>query len=358
MLKVLKKITIQLIAGANIATVIIMFLIGFSDYISPASHPYLSNIGLAFPVFLIINFVFLIFWILFYIKGIWIPILGYLLCIVPIRIYFPINIQGKTPEGCIKILSYNVFSFAPNSIDDSGNYPIIEYIKHSNADIVCLQEANDGSVKKDYVDSILEKYKYKDTTQVGYHHNVLAIYSRFPILSKEKIAMKSENNGSVAYKLKINGDTVIVINNHLESNQLTERDKASYKRMFKKFEHDTVKVESKRLIEKLGDASKIRCHQADAVANYIKEHEDKDIILCGDFNDNPISYTRRVIASTLNDCYVSSGNGIGLSYNQRGFYVRIDNIMASSGWKAYNCRVDNKIDASDHYPIYCSLKKK
>jgi hypothetical protein len=58
MIKKLKKITFQMVAGANVATILLMFLVGFSDHLNPVSHPSLSNLGLAFPVFLFINFGF------------------------------------------------------------------------------------------------------------------------------------------------------------------------------------------------------------------------------------------------------------------------------------------------------------
>ena len=64
------------------------------------------------------------------------------------------------------------------------------------------------------------------------------------------------------------------------------------------------------------------------------------------------------MAELLTDCYVATGRGIGLSYNQKGFYVRIDNIMCSDDFKPLGCKVDSKITASDHYPIYCWLKMK
>jgi endonuclease/exonuclease/phosphatase family metal-dependent hydrolase len=361
MFNTLKKVTVQMIAGANIATCIVMFLVGFSDYINPATHPYLACIGLSFPLFLIINFLFVIFWMIFHPGKLWIPMLGYLVCIVSIRTYFPINWRSDPPKSAIKILSYNVLSFAPLTVDGDGHYPILEYIKHSDADIVCLQEAAMLEVKKNIVDSVLNKYKYNDTILILNKgcYNELAIYSRFPILSREKIKYLSTGNGSVAYKLNINGDTVVVINNHLESNKLSLHDRAQYKNMIRGIEkRDTVKVESRKLIEKLGEAVKIRCLQADAVGAYIRKHQQYSIILCGDFNDNPISYTHRIIAKDLKDCYVRSGSGPGLSYNQNGFNVRIDNILCSSDWKSYNCRVDSKIDASDHYPIFCWLKKR
>ncbi|MBN2917310.1 MAG: endonuclease/exonuclease/phosphatase family protein, partial [Prevotella sp.] len=96
--------------------------------------------------------------------------------------------------------------------------------------------------------------------------------------------------------------------------------------------------------------------EAEAVAKYIQQHKEQSIILCGDFNDGPISYAHRTIAKDLTDCYIASGNGPGISYHHGGFFVRIDNIMCSDDWEPYECKVDDKIAVSDHYPIICKLK--
>ena len=82
------------------------------------------------------------------------------------------------------------------------------------------------------------------------------------------------------------------------------------------------------------------------------------IIVCGDFNDSPISYTHRVVGEGLNDAFVESGNGFGISYNQNHFYFRIDNILLSKNLKSYRCTVDNTIKSSDHYPIWCYVAEK
>ena len=65
MFKQLKKFTVQMIAGANVATAISMVLVGYSDRLNPADHPLLSTLGMAFPIFLLINFAFLFFWLIF-----------------------------------------------------------------------------------------------------------------------------------------------------------------------------------------------------------------------------------------------------------------------------------------------------
>lgn len=360
MLKQLKTFTTNMIAGANIATGIIMWLVGFSDYANPATHPYIATAGLVFPVLLAINLAFLVFWLVFKWKMAVIPIAAYAAAIVPIRIYMPINPASEPPQGAIKVLSYNVKNYSGLPGHDKPYDDMVDYISRSKADIVCFQEDVDGSGKmKPRMDSL---YAHTDTTYVGdeaRHSNALGIYTRFPILRKERIEYESTGNGSVAYYLRIGRDTVLVINNHFESNHLDPDERQRYKDMLKgEMAQDTARAESKKLIKKLGDAARIRARQTDAVYAYIKSHANYPTILCGDFNDTPISYTRRMMAKDLTDCYVATGRGIGLSYNQKGFYVRIDNIMCSSHFKPFGCKVDSKIKASDHYPIYCWLKMK
>ena len=82
------------------------------------------------------------------------------------------------------------------------------------------------------------------------------------------------------------------------------------------------------------------------------------IIVCGDFNDSPVSYTHHRIASCgLTDAFVAAGNGLGRSFNRDAIVVRIDNILHSKHWKAYRCEVDDSNKDSDHYPIACYLKR-
>ena len=356
MIKQLKAITINMVAGANIATAIIMMVIGFSDRVNPADHPYLSVAGLLYPVFLLANLGFLFFWLVFKWRMAIIPIAAFLAAFVPTRTYIPINQNSETPAGAMKILSYNVMAYNHDTEENYSYETIIRYIKESKADIVCLQEdLYAGRNVKARFDSI---YQYNDTSLVGQaNSNCIGIYTRFPIIRKERIAYPSKGNGSVAYYLKTEHDTIIVINNHLESNHLSFEERKRYKDILKgEMEQDTAKAESKKLLHKLSEAVKMRAPQADSVRNYIKNHANYPMIVCGDFNDSPISYARRAIAEGLTDCYVATGQGVGLSYNQKGFFVRIDNILCSDHLKPYNCKVDNKIDASDHYPIICWLK--
>lgn len=356
--KAFKQFVFQLFAGANITTIIAMLLVGYADRINPALHPSLANLGLLLPVMLSINLGFLVFWIFFHPKHVWIPLLGFLACYQPIRVYFPINLPKQTPEGAIKVLSYNVWFFGGYGFEHENN-PVLNFIKEQGADIVCLQESDAwgkyAAKAKAQMDSL---YPYHAGSHAKNKGDIMDIYSRHPIISQEDINYPSEGNHSTAFYLKIHGDTVIVINNHLESIGLSPEDKANFKGVVKgNIKGDSAQISTKTLIKKLGEASSIRAAQADAIAQYIAAHRDKSVILCGDFNDGPNSYARRTIAKQLRDCYIETANGPGISYHLGGFYVRIDHMMCSKDWTPYNCKIDNKIKASDHYPIYCWLKK-
>lgn len=359
MIRKLKTVTLQMMGGANVATVLIMLMVGHSDLLNPVSFPTLSNAGLAFPLFLLFNTAFLVFWLLFKPKGAWIPFLGFILCYGPVRRYTPVNVNRKPPKGSIKVISYNVWLFAGWEDSESGPNPILEYLRDQDADIVCLQESGANEVGQQQIDSMLNPiYQYRDTAMRD-KGDCISIFSKYPIVGKEHIIYASEGNLSAAFKLRMGRDTVVVINNHLETTGLTNKEKGRFRSLLKgTLNADTAEQTSRLLIHKLGKATATRAPEAEAVARYIDLHRNLPMIVCGDFNDGPISYARRTIADGLTDCYVATGNGPGISYHYNGFLVRIDHIFCSSHFKPYGCYVDNKIKTSDHYPIICWLEKR
>lgn len=343
-----------MIAGANVASVLIMLFVGNVDKLNPADHPLLANLGLGFPILLLINVCFLLFFVLFKKKYIIVPILGFLICYQPIRRYWPMNIGRDIPAGSIKVLTYNVFHFERGETPDGEPNPILAYIVESDADIVCLQEAR---IDAEVLAAVKHTYFYIDSVRTDTSGECLVVLSKHPIVGKKHIKYHSKGNLSAAFKVLINNDTVTVINNHFETSGLSKADRAGFRNMVKgKTGKDSMRMESKRLLVKLGESAAIRAPQADAVAEYVRSCHG-NVILCGDFNDNPLSYTHHVLEKELTDCYVATANGPGTTYHHNAIFVRIDNIMCSSDWQPYSCKVDKSIVASDHYPVYCWLKK-
>ena len=361
MIKQFKAFAINMVAGANIATIILLLIAGFSDRLNPIEYPILSCMGMAFPIFLFVNLLFLFFWLTFKWRKAWIPLLGFAAVYFPLTLYMPLNMRQELPEGTIKVLSYNVCSYGGNYKYDDGFDTVYHYLKRQDADIVCIQE--DVDAWRRFVFQRYSKiYPYNDTT-IFYNNsqgmNGMGIHTRFPIIRRERIPYQSTGNGSMAWYLKMGNDTLLVINNHLEGTHLSDEDRDNYKRLIKgDMKRDTARQESMLLLKKLGKAAAKRTPEAEAVHRYIEQHSQYPVIVCGDFNDNPISYSRRTIAQGLTDCFAASGRGIGLSYNQKGFFFRIDHILCSNQFQPYNCQIDDEMDASDHYPIICWLKMK
>lgn len=354
-MKRLSNVALQFMGGANVASIIMMLLIGHADKVDPEIWPKLSNMSLFFPIILAINVLFLMFWALVKLRMTLVPLIGFVLCYGPVRRYCPFNLPSDPPKGCIKVLSYNVYSYAGWENRDKPN-AILQYIKRQNADIVCLQESFENEVGSVQVDSILGTfYEYKDTARR--HDDQMTIFSKFPILSKEHIIYPSKGNMSCAFRLRVNHRDVLVVNNHLETTGLSPDDKDMFQRLVKgELGGMAVTRTSKWLISHLAQQTKKRAPEAEAVARYIAYHSGVPMIVCGDFNDTPLSYTHRVISNGLIDCFVETGNGPGVSYNRSKMYVRIDNILCTPDFKPYACKVDDSIKNSDHYPIMCWLK--
>lgn len=336
-----------------------MSVCAYSSHLHPTYHPNWSYLGLIYPVFLGLNMGFLFFWLLFKRKFVLIPLAGMLLCASSVRTYFPINFKQDVPEGAIKLLSYNVMGYGENINSDSilNANPIVNYIMDTDADIVCIQE---GSIlnNKRMEAKFGEKYPYIQEGTENEHINVCL--SKYPILDYQIINFRSETNRCFAYKILIDQDTVLVVNNHFESYSLNKEDKQEYKDIIEhpRAKDNVLKYDS--LTTKLISANSLRGLQADRVAEYIDSVPCKYKIACGDFNDPSISYTHYRMTRHLNDAFTRAGCGAGISYNQSGMLFRIDNILMSPNITAYQTKVDNSIRKSDHYPIvsYLFLKEK
>jgi exonuclease III len=185
--------------------------------------------------------------------------------------------------------------------------------------------------------------------------NGLGCYSKYPILSATPVKYQSKMNGSIAYQFKIGNDTLLVINNHLESNKIGDSEVNVYQEVMESRDGKKVSSGIWKLMKKMAEAIKVRAKQAETIKEETEKFHGKGIVLCGDFNDTPVSYTHRMMSEGLKDAFVESGNGLGISYNQHRMFFRIDHILLSKNLKAYNCTVDNSIDASDHYPIWCYI---
>ena len=78
-------------------------------------------------------------------------------------------------------------------------------------------------------------------------------------------------------------------------------------------------------------------------------------VLCGDFNDTPVSYCYKQITKQLTDAFKETSNGTGTTYIGKIPSNRIDYIFHSDHLKPYEFMVHD-VNFSDHKPISSYLE--
>lgn len=364
-----KSMKYVLLAG-NIFIVILLFLSTKAPTTEPSQYLFIAYLGMGFPILLFFNAVYLVIWIVtFNWKLIIFQLLALAVCINSILIYFPVNksVEQVDPKYDITVMTYNVRGFNWLEGDDARKNPILNYIANSKADIICLQEFaleekknKDKILSIDEFDDIMKDYPYRAIVRLGNTESSciygLVCYSKYPILRQGRVPIESAYNGSAMYEIQIGAKTITVVNNHLESNHITEEDKALYKELVKNKNSELVNPVSQSIQSKLTPAFKTRERQANIISNCIKEQlkNTNSLILCGDFNEPPISYAYNKIRGTMVDSFAAVGCGPGITYHQDGFLFRIDYIMHTQSIQSKKCYVD-KVDYSDHYPVFSYL---
>lgn len=371
--KAINKTLTIIIFTVNIIAIVLLLLAICAWYIPPYKSAIPAYLGLAFPFILIVNVLFLLFWLVFFKwKLFLIDLVILVLCWSPILTYYPVHTKTKEiPEDCIKILSYNVRGFNFLQGKEARKNPIFDYLNDSGADIICLQEFAMNNYKPNpkgiitisEIDDLLKDYPYRSIVKFGHSLSIysfgVACYSKYPILKTTEIPVQSTTNGSVLYEIKINDKVISLVNNHLESNRLTSEDKKLYRDFLEARDSEMLDEVTTNIRSRLGVAYRIRAYQADIISHWLENLETDATIVCGDFNDTPISYTYNTIKgkNLLEDSFVNTGLGQGITYHENMFWFRIDFIMHSRNMESFNCTVD-KVKYSDHYPIYTYLRFK
>ena len=339
------------------------YLLGaYSGYIPPVRWIIPAFLGLFFPALLVAQIGVTIFWLLAWDKRRLLLVAAVWLISLPqLLVYFPISRAEKslgTEEESLRILSYNVCAFGFKPHTKTSPNATLQYIKSSGADIVCIQEAMlnqnpwAGVVSKTLRSYLDEDYPYINVIRVNRGGSTLALLSKYPIKEAKEIPLPSWVNGAVAYKVDIRGKETLVINVHLESFRLHRVDGEDYLRLAK--EGDAIRLKD-ALRAKLSPTFRSHNIQANIIHDLIQNYGSGRVIVCGDFNDTPLSYARYKIGEGLEDAFVSKGNGLGITFHTRPFFVRIDHILFGPAFRALRCEVDKTASESDHYPIEAVL---
>ncbi|MCF8457000.1 MAG: endonuclease/exonuclease/phosphatase family protein [Bacteroidales bacterium] len=355
----MKKFIHQVIIILNFVAIVPLLLAYLSIYISPAKIWIVSLLGLGYPYLLLLNLFFVIFWI--YRKR-W----AFLYSLAAILLGW--TFLGRTVQLNIRnsqhiasepfsLLSYNVRHFDKFNWTHDEETPskIADFIVDEQADIICMQEIARLGYRHlsqhPQLKLITNNQNYHVdfcTPNAGLYAAGMITISRFPIVGKGVIRFEASSNMGIYTDLKINTDTVRVFNLHLQSFNLDPREYSLLDSLDIRNRGKNLK-EAENILGHLKNGFINRAAQAEKVAQTIDESP-YPVIICGDFNDSPVSYTYQTIFGDLKDAFVESGTGISNTYRGKFPSFRIDYILHSEKLIASKYH-KHKVKLSDHYPI-------
>jgi len=351
-----------LFASLNIILAVALLGSYASNRISPEQIWYIAFLGLIYPLLLFANIFFILFWLW---RKKWFFLISLITIIAGLQnisrfIQFRLfkNDDIKL-ANTVKTISYNVrlFNLYQWEEEDSTSYHILNFVKEQNPSVICFQEfvTTKKQITEKYIDTILREYPYKHvyytyklSPEVNYG---LATYSRFPIARVNSTRFMNTSNAFIYSDIVIGSDTIRVFNVHLQSIKLDKKTLL--------LSDSTLRLDSRHISEakivsgRLKVAYIKRAQQADELRWHIVRSP-YPVIVLGDFNDTPVSYSYNTIRGDLQDAFTGSGEGLGSTY--RGIFptIRIDYIFHSESLTSFNYRT-YRVNLSDHFPISCEF---
>lgn len=362
----LKKI-IRFSNWLRIASVIVIISL-FIAYLTPLIHPkslwILPFFGLAYPILLLLGILLLVYWLLnrslkWVITLLIVILLGY---VYFIRLFawgeelqLPKNVQTS-----IKVLSNNVQIFDLYNPDKQKKFEvrdsIFKYSIEQNADVICFQEFynKDNPTKFSTTELFIQQYKAIDYHQrfiykkVGRQHFGVTMFSKLPVIAKGDVIFEIEDESNYNFCIYMdvvkNNDTFRVYNAHLQSFRISQIEEEK--------EHPTI---VRGIVDKLKTAYPKRADQAIRINEHIK-NSPYPVIVCGDFNDTPVSFVYNQFSNHLTDAFLECSSGIGSSYVGKLPAGRIDYIFHSPKLVATDFKIQKRA-FSDHRAISCIISK-
>jgi endonuclease/exonuclease/phosphatase family metal-dependent hydrolase len=357
--KLLRKLFVKFFFLLNFLAALYALLVFQVAYSADIKHWIGGFLSLTVQLALLINFVFLLFYIF---SGSWKFLLSLVVFIAGYRIMertFKVRVfseETRLAENQISMLSYNVMYIgdgsAPFTEDKTLKIKLADDVVNLEADIKCLQELNNvpGDTKLNMIKRLSEQnpyytYMHSEIDKNSMNGAVgLAIFSKYPIIDKEEVSWKINNNGLLRVDIKAGEDTIRVFNIQMKSMGIRVQ------KALTRNEHERTK-ETRNILSQLKIGFEDRTLQVDQLVEMITESP-YPVLLAGDFNEVPYGYAYGRVRKMLSNSFEKKGLGFGFTYHKLPSFIRIDNLFFDQKkFKVLDFDTLRDYKLSDHYPI-------
>jgi len=295
--------------------------------------------SLIIPLFLLINFCFLFYWLIKKKRYSLISLSSILIYFLFFNSPVQINIVNDNQiNNSFSLMSFNVKGFgATQSVRNlETSDKITSFVKSKNPDIVCFQEFSRFEFQS------FNNYPYKF---IGYRRDfeksLQVIYSKYPIIDKGFIDFQDTRNQTIYVDINFEGEITRVYNIHLQSYMLGSI------RFYSNLENLII------LVDKVNTTQTMQVEQVQIILDHAKMFKGK-VVFLGDFNSTQYSSNYKRLKQNKNDSYIESGFGFGSTYPRRNYPFRIDYVLVDSDINVLSHENFN-LKISDHEPILVRL---
>ena len=358
----MRKLLYRIFLGANILFALSLILSYLSVHINPSVCAFPALFGLAYPYLLFINVVFAFIWAVIIKWEALISIAVIAGGITHFSNYIKLSKPSGDKTGTFEVQSYNVrlFNYFEGKKNSNSEKRILDLLKNSQADIICLQEiyiigdpgAKEREIKAALGGKYFSHFKVIPTGKNRFYG--IATLSRFPMAYRGDIVHEKSSSLSIYTDLVRGNDTIRLFNNHLQSFHLNRMEKTFLAELTAGSDNKETLYEIRSISASLRQGFARRADQAQNVKERINRSP-YPVIVAGDFNDVPYSYTYAKIRGDLKDIFQEKGFGFDYTFNESFFRFRIDQVFYDPRIELTAFKMENDQHGSDHFPLYCKF---
>ncbi len=335
----------------NLGVVLATFLAYLAPVVDPELTWVISFFGLFFPILLITNFLFIIYWIYKKPKYLIVSAICLIIGWNHIKGFISFNTpKAESDADSVTLMSFNISNASFGYDKDKENRAakkeaFIEFLEqYKDIEIFCIQEVGD------YAYDILKKTF--PNHNIYYKEKGAVILSKYPFKEKGEIDFGTKTNSCLWADIKLDHDIVRVYSYHLQSNRIS-RDAEKLANQ-SDIDQKQAWYDIKGMLRKFRNSHLQRSRQAEKIAAHVINCKNK-IILAGDLNDPPQSYTYHVFSELGQDAFRKRGMGLGTTYAGKIPLLRIDYIFADQDLEVASFDIV-KDHFSDHYAVISTIE--
>ncbi len=333
-------------------------------WISPVEYWPFAFLGIAYPVILMINLLFVFVWLILWNKFIYLSLLAILVGSGNMKAMMPLRFSSASPHSqcSLRVVTYNVHSLygnQPENVTPDARSQVTDFLAAEKADLVCVQEFY--AIGEEYMKTL---HKFSRSMNLDYFFfknyrdfwqktkiNAIATFSKYPIVHEGFFRLENRSTFAIFSDIAVQGDTIRVYNVHLESIRLGNDDYSFYSKLTDPgMDEKNFTRGFRKMLWKLKKAFVLRAMQVEILNSHMKLSS-YPVLICGDFNDTPSSFAYHSLLKGRNDAFVNAGNEwIGSTYAGRFPAFRIDYMLYDDFFTALSYQ-KKEVNLSDHYPL-------